>query len=65
MGNLTHFSLLKCVSENDNILDRDEASQTCDCLIEKSGVVKKMEELLRFGITAQGPEASAASAGKN
>ena len=65
VSNLADFRLLKCVSENENVLGGDEASQTRDGLIEQGGVVKKIEKLLRFGITAQGPEASAASAGKN
>ena len=65
MGNLTDFDLLKCVGENENVLGWDEALQTFDGLVEQGGVVKKIEKLLRFGITAQGPKASAASTGKN
>ena len=58
-----HFFFLEGVGENQNILDRDEAFEASDGLIEQGGVIEKIEELFRFGISAERPESGPASSG--
>ena len=65
MGHPTNFFLLKGVRENEDVFDRDEPFEPGNGLIEQSSVIEQIEELFGFGVSAEGPETSAASTGEN
>ncbi len=58
-GELANGGDLFFVGENEDILDRNETVESIDGLSEKGAAVEQVEQLFRFVIAAEGPEARA------
>ena len=58
-GELANGGDLFFVGENEDILDRNETVESIDGLGEKGAAVEQVEQLFRFVIAAEGPEARA------
>ena len=60
-GQLTHGLFLQFVGKDENVLSRDESLEPVEGLGEESAGAEQVEELLRFSISAEWPEAGSAA----
>jgi len=65
VGDLADAFFLEGVGEDEDIFLWDEAVEPGDGLLEEGRVVEEIEELLGFGVSAEGPEAGSTSSGEN
>ena len=65
MGNFADLFLLEGVGKDQDVFDRDESLKSGNGLVEQRGVIEEIQKLLRFGISAERPEAGSAASSEN